>query len=68
MGQREFDLLVRDLRNGRLSRRDAIVRLVALGVSAGGISAVLASATPQPAWAAAGSGRGSSGVLKLLYW
>ena len=68
MGQREFDLLVRDLRNGRLSRRDVIVRLVALGVSAGGIGAALASATPQPALAAAAGGRGSSGVLKLLYW
>ncbi|HLJ58159.1 MAG TPA: peptide ABC transporter substrate-binding protein [bacterium] len=68
MRQRDFDLLVRDLRQGRLSRRDVIARLVALGVSAGGITAVLASPTPQPAWAAAAGGRGASGVLKLLYW
>ncbi|HYM69428.1 MAG TPA: peptide ABC transporter substrate-binding protein, partial [bacterium] len=68
MGQGDFDLLVRDVRNGRLSRRDAIARLVALGMSAGGISAVLASAAPQPVRAAPAGARGSSGVLKLLYW
>ncbi|HYM71206.1 MAG TPA: peptide ABC transporter substrate-binding protein [bacterium] len=68
MGQKDLSLLRRDLRNHRLSRREAIVRLMALGMSAGGISSVLAAATAQPARAAAAGGRGSSGVLKLLYW
>ncbi|HXX39193.1 MAG TPA: peptide ABC transporter substrate-binding protein [bacterium] len=67
MGERESSLLIRDLRSGRLSRRQVITRLMALGVSAAGISSVLDAAVPQSARAAA-AGRGASGVLKLLYW
>ncbi|HXX40508.1 MAG TPA: peptide ABC transporter substrate-binding protein [bacterium] len=67
MEERAVRRLVRDLRSGRLSRREAISRLMALGVSATGMSSVLAAAVPQSARAAA-AGRGASGVLKLLYW
>ena len=68
MGKRDISLLRRDLRNHRLTRREAVVRLMALGVSASGISSILAASTAQPARVAAAGGRGSSGVVKLLYW
>jgi peptide/nickel transport system substrate-binding protein len=54
--------------SGRLSRREVILRLAALGLSATGISSALSAAYPQPARAAAVGRRGGSGVLKLLYW
>jgi peptide/nickel transport system substrate-binding protein len=56
------------LKEGRLSRREAILRLAALGLSATGISSLLSTAYPQPVRAAAPGRRGGSGVLKLLYW
>ncbi len=67
MAERGLSLLVHDLRTGRLTRRQAVSRLIALGMSASGISAVLAGAAPRAARAAAG-GRDASGVLKLLFW
>ncbi|HXX38098.1 MAG TPA: peptide ABC transporter substrate-binding protein [bacterium] len=68
MEQRDRQLLVRDLRTGRLSRREVITRLGALGVSAAGIASVLTAAAPRTAHAAAAVTRGSQGTLKLLYW
>jgi peptide/nickel transport system substrate-binding protein len=68
MRRDEIDRLVYDLRTGRLGRREAIARLVALGLSAGGIAATLSAADPRTARAAAPRKRGSDGVLRLLYW
>jgi peptide/nickel transport system substrate-binding protein len=69
MKHRDLELLLRDLRTGRLNRRQAITRLAVLGIGASGISAVLRAATPQVARAAAAApGRGTQGTLKLLYW
>jgi len=68
MEQRDRHLLVRDLRAGRLTRREVIARLAALGLSATGISSVLSAAAPRAARAAAPVARGSQGTLKLLYW
>ncbi|HLW59450.1 MAG TPA: peptide ABC transporter substrate-binding protein [bacterium] len=68
IGERELELLTADLRAGRLTRREALVRLTGLGLSAGGIASVLAAAVPRPSWAAAPGARGASGVLKMLYW
>jgi peptide/nickel transport system substrate-binding protein len=67
MGRRALDLLARDLRTGRLSRREAIARLAVFGLSAAGMISRL-SAGPQAARAAAPATRGGSGTLKLLYW
>ncbi len=53
---------------GRISRRELIARLAALGLSAGGIASALSAAVPRPVRAAAPGRRGGSGVLKLLYW
>jgi len=68
MGQRDRARIVRDLRSGRLSRRQAIARLAALGLSATGIGTVWSAAAPRAARAAAPGGRGSQGTLRLLYW
>ncbi|HKV44937.1 MAG TPA: peptide ABC transporter substrate-binding protein [bacterium] len=65
---REIELLAADLLARRLSRREVLVRLTGLGLSAGGIASVLAAAGPHPSWAAAPGTRGASGVLKMLYW
>jgi len=51
---------------GRITRRELIARLAALGL-AGGIASVF-SAAPRQVRAAAPGRRGGSGVLKLLYW
>jgi peptide/nickel transport system substrate-binding protein len=67
MGRDDLELLVRDLRHGRISRRQAIARLAAWGLSAGSLGSALTASSLRPAQAAAG-GRGASGVLKLLYW
>ena len=67
MNNRDLALLLRDLRTGRLNRRQAITRLAALGIGASGIAAALSAASPKAA-RAAGAGRGSQGTLKLLYW
>src|SRR5206468_5894396 len=53
---------------GRLSRREVITRLAALGLSSSAAAAVLAGAGVRAARAATPSRRGASGVLKLLYW
>jgi peptide/nickel transport system substrate-binding protein len=60
--------IIAEMRHGRLTRRQAITHLAALGLSAGGIASVLSAATPRPARAAAAGRRGASGVVKLLYW
>src|SRR5271170_2891945 len=60
--------LVRDLQSGRMSRREAILRAAALGVSAGGIASLVSQAAPGIARAAAPAKRGGAGTLKLLYW
>jgi peptide/nickel transport system substrate-binding protein len=64
----EIHHIVSQFTSGRLSRREVIIRLAALGLSATGISSALSTACPQPARAAAPGRRGGSGVLKLLYW
>jgi peptide/nickel transport system substrate-binding protein len=64
-GERTEDV-VRALMSGRISRREAFVRLAVMGVSASGITALLSTAAPGPARAAAR--RGDSGVVRLLYW
>jgi len=53
---------------GRLSRREAITHLTALGLSAGTIASLLASPGPREAQVASPGKRGASGTLKLLYW
>ncbi len=60
--------LVRELKAGRLTRRQVVTRMAELGLSLAGIWAVLDRATSQPARAAAPARRGGSGTLKLLYW
>ncbi len=60
--------LVRELKAGRLTRRQVVTRMAELGLSLAGIWAILDRATSQPARAAAAAGRGSQGTLKLLYW
>src|SRR5579885_68194 len=67
MGQDDRERLVRNLRYGRIGRRQAIARLAAWGLSAGSLGSALTASSLRPARAAAG-GRGASGVLKLLYW
>lgn len=66
-GQRDVMILIEDVRVGRLSRREAIVRLLGIGLSAAGLSAALAAIDLQPARAAAGV-RGTGGILRILYW
>src|SRR5579864_6136631 len=68
MRRDEIHRITSHLKEGRLSRREAILRLAALGLSVTGISSALSTAYPQPARAAAPGRRGGSGVLKLLYW
>jgi peptide/nickel transport system substrate-binding protein len=53
---------------GRLSRREAIARLTALGLSSSAVAAALAAAGLRPAHGAAPGKRGADGSLKLLYW
>jgi peptide/nickel transport system substrate-binding protein len=67
MSHHDVALLVADVRTGRLTRREAIERLAALGLSAAGLWAVLAAIDPQPARAAPAA-RGTGGVLRILYW
>jgi len=62
------DRIVAEMVHSRLSRRELIARLTALGLSAGGIAAALSAAAPRPARAAAPGRRGGSGPLRLLYW
>lgn len=59
--------LARALGTDRLTRREAIVRLAALGVSGSALFAGLATAS-RPAGAATPGKRGGGGALKLLYW
>lgn len=65
--QRDVMTLIENVRVGRLSRREAIVRLLGIGLSAAGLSATLAAIDLQPARAAAGV-RGTGGILRILYW
>jgi len=60
--------LVQGLRSGRITRREAILRAAAVGLSAGGIASLVSQAAPGIARAAAPAKRGSAGTLKLLYW
>ncbi len=53
---------------GRLSRREVIARLAALGLGSNAIASAVAGARQQRAQAATAGGRGDNGVLKLLYW
>ncbi len=68
MNNHQLEVLLRDLRTGRLNRRQAITRLAALGISATGIAAFFSAAAPRAARAAGAVTRGSQGTLKLLYW
>lgn len=63
-----FRGIVRDLRTGGVTRREAIRRLAVLGLSAAGVGTVLSAAATGVARAAAPGRRGGSGTLKLLYW
>ena len=54
--------------SGRLSRREVVARLWALGLSASATAGVLAGTGLRTARAASPTRRGASGVLKLLYW
>ncbi|MHB8733020.1 MAG: peptide ABC transporter substrate-binding protein [bacterium] len=67
MADREIAQLLKELKTGRLSRRQAVARMMELGLGISAIWAVLDRATALPARAAA-SGRGSQGTLKMLYW
>ena len=66
MHNHDLQLLVRDLRTGRLNRRQAITRLAALGISASGIAAQFSAAAPQAARAAGAVTRGFSGDGQAL--
>ena len=68
MRQDEIHYILTRLTTGRLSRREAIVRLAALGVSWSAIGSLLSAASPRAARAAGPGRRGESGVLKVLYW
>jgi peptide/nickel transport system substrate-binding protein len=52
----------------RLNRREAVIRLAALGAAATGGARVLSGATPPAIEAAPTISRGASGTLKLLNW
>jgi len=67
MRDHDIALLLEDVRTRRLSRRTAIERLLSIGVSAAGVSAALTAIEPHVARAAPG-GRGTGGVLRILYW
>jgi peptide/nickel transport system substrate-binding protein len=60
--------LVRELKAGRLTRRQVVTRMTEMGLSLAGIWAILDRATALPARAAAPARRGGSGTVKLLYW
>ena len=54
--------------SGRLSRRELVARLWALGLSASAIAGTLAGTGMRTARAATPTRRGAGGALKLLYW
>ena len=60
-------LVLEDVHSRRLTRRDAIERLIGVGLSSAGLSAAIATLDAGPVLAAA-AGRGTGGVLKILYW
>ncbi len=68
MRQDEIHHILARMTGGRLSRREAIVRLAALGMSWSAIGSLLSAASPRAARAAGTGRRGESGVLKVLYW
>jgi peptide/nickel transport system substrate-binding protein len=53
---------------GRVTRRQALGRLAALGLSAAALGATAGRGGARRALAAAPARRGASGTLKLLYW
>jgi peptide/nickel transport system substrate-binding protein len=63
----ELARLAADVRVGRLTRRQAMTRLLEAGLSAAAISVALTALDTRPATAAAGR-RGADGVLRILYW
>jgi peptide/nickel transport system substrate-binding protein len=67
MAHYDVALLVNDVGSRRFTRREAIERLIGVGLSAAGLSAAIAAMDAQPARAAS-SGRGTGGVLRILYW
>jgi len=67
MADRDITQLLKELKTGRLSRRQVVARMMELGLGISAIWAVLDRATALPARAAA-AGRGSQGTLKMLYW
>ena len=67
MAERDITQLVKEVRTGRLSRRQAATRLLELGLGLSAVWATLDRATAVHALAAA-SGRGAQGTVRLLYW
>ncbi len=68
MGRDDVNRIVSEMMRGKLSRRELIARLGAVGVSVAGIASILSTAAPRPVRAAPAAGRGGSGGLRLLYW
>ena len=68
MAARDLTMLVRDVKTGRLTRRQAVTRMMELGLGLTAVGMVLDRAAALPARAAAAPGRGTQGTLKLLYW
>jgi peptide/nickel transport system substrate-binding protein len=68
MKRPDIDLIKNDIAHGRLGRREAIVRLIALGLSAAESGALLSAIDSKPATAAQPQRRGVDGSLKILYW
>ncbi len=73
MIERDLRTLVADVRDGRLSRRAFVHRMVALGLGAPLAGAMLAAGGVAPAAAESPSGykptkAGGGGTLKLLWW
>ena len=68
MRKDEIESLVTLRESGRLSRREVIGRLAALGLSTHAIGSLLSAIAPLPALAAAPPTRGGSGTLKILHW
>ncbi|HLW47977.1 MAG TPA: peptide ABC transporter substrate-binding protein [bacterium] len=67
MVHRDTGQLVREFKAGRLTRRQAVTRMMELGLGLSAIWTILDRATALPA-AAAPAGRGTQGTVKLLYW
>jgi len=68
MVHRDTAKIVKELRSGTLTRRQAATRMMELGLGLSAVWAILERATVLPAAGAASVGRGTQGTLKLLYW